>query len=106
MDIVILTGWIGGMFGLRVSNADRKLFFGLKGGDTITLELPDPTTEVYAEIPPGFWGSCPELRANEIGCWMCKRGDWPWPKSHPPKYRAEIVKPDFVRILGSEQDDK
>ena len=106
MGIVILTGWIGGKFGLRVSKDDRKLFCGLEEGDTITLELPEPTTEICAEIPRGFWDSCPELRANEIGCWMCKRGDWPWSKYNPPKYRAELVNPNFVRILGSAQNDK
>ena len=77
MDIVVLAGWIGGMFGLRVRTGDLDLFCGVEEGDRITLELPDPVIEIMRRKPRG-WDKYPEFRANEVGCWMCKRGDWPW----------------------------
>ena len=115
MSTIRLTGWIGGKFGLRVSTTDRDLFCGLREGDTITLSLPDGPMDVRAEVPKGFWGKCPEFRANEIGCWMCKRGEWPWETHQPPKYSAEVKKEQteshgerctryYVRVLGAEEN--
>lgn len=89
--IIILTGWKGGTFGFRVSKQDQGLFRELS---KVRLELPNPDggfCQIEIELSQSFRQKCPEFRNKKIGEWMSWRGDYPWPKGHPPKYKAEVT---------------
>lgn len=89
--IIILTGWKGGTFGFRVSKQDQELFRELS---KVKLELPNPDggfCQIEIKLSQSFQQKCPEFRNKKIGEWMSRRGDYPWPKGHPPKYKAEVT---------------
>ncbi len=96
---IVLTGWKGGTFGFRVSKQDRKFFRQLS---KVRLELPNPRGEpcqIEIRLSQSFWRECPELRSKEIGGWMFRRGNWPWPEGKPPKYKAKM-KGNHLRVVG------
>lgn len=55
-----------------------------------------------------FWSTCPEFRSPEIGAWMKKRGDAPWPEKEPPKYTAKLLMDSDsaikIKILPDEEE--
>ena len=96
---IVLTGWKGGTFGFRVSKQDQELFRKLS---KVKLELPNPreeSSQIEIKLSQSFWRECPELRSKQIGGWMFKRGNWPWPKGKPPRYKAKM-KGDHLRVIG------
>ena len=96
---IVLTGWKGGTFGFRVSKQDRELFHGVP---KVKLELPNSSGkrwQIKIKLSPSFWQKCPEFRNKKIGKWMSCRGDYPWPKGHPPKYKAEMTG-NHLRIIS------
>ena len=96
---IVLTGWKGGTFGFRVSKQDQELFCELS---KVRLELPNPDggpCQIEIKLSQSFWKKCPEFKNKKIGEWMSWRGDYPWPKGHPPKYKAEMAG-NHLRIIG------
>ena len=90
--MIILTGWKGATFGLRIKKKDRDAV--LRGLDKITLNLPQNDGKqqlIDVSLNGSFWDNCPEFRSSIIGTWMKKRGDYPWSFMHPPKYHAKLV---------------
>ena len=57
----------------------------------VQVELPGHAMQPRCPITPAFWRKCPQLRSAEIGRWMEKRGDMPWPHRMPPHYEAELT---------------
>ena len=100
-----LTGWQGGTTGLRVDADSRRLvLLPLKRTmQRVRIELPGHPIQPLCDVSPTFWTTCPEFRSAEIGRWMTKRGDKPWPPKNPPRYEAELVMEDgdtvTIRIL-------
>ena len=91
-----LTGWNNGNghFGLKIARRVRDRELGslkvaLGEGPYVTVVLPG-IGPVCVHITPSFWTTCSELRSAEIGAWMKRRGDAPWPRGHPPKYLGEF----------------
>ena len=95
MSTCKLTGWSGGRFGLRIGKADReRLFFALRyrlEREGMDIVLPREAADVSVSVSETFWSTCPEFRSSQIGDWMKQRGDQPWPKGRPPKYRGELT---------------
>lgn len=90
--MIVLSGWRGATFGLRVSKKDRDAL--LHGLDKITLKLPlkgGQTQSLEISLNVSFWSSCPEFRSRDIGTWMKQRGDYPWRSRQTPKYRARVT---------------
>ena len=100
-----LTGWQGGTTGLRVDAESRhRVLLPLKLTlRRVRIELPGHPRRPVCEVSPTFWTSCPEFRSAEIGRWMNRRGDMPWPRGNPPRYKAELVETDgrmaTIRVL-------
>lgn len=100
-----LTGWPGGTTGLRVDAESRqRVFLPLKPTlQRVRVELPGHPARPLCDVSPTFWITCPEFRSAEIGRWMTRRGDKPWPSGNPPKYKAELVASDgrtaTIRVL-------
>ena len=91
---VSLSGWQGGAtWGLRVNaESRRQVFLPLKDVlRRVRLVLPGHTVQPWCTLSPRFWTTCPEFRSVEIGKWMEKRGDKPWPKRNPPRYNAAFL---------------
>ena len=125
MEKIELTAWNNGVwreedgsFGFRIYKKNWELFSKVK---TVKLELPTPDGKssqvINIELSDSFprlvnkeyIGKCPEIRdregRTEIQHWMLERGDIPpsgrpWPKEHPPKYKAEI-KDNHVRVTAN-----
>ena len=90
---ITLSGWPGGTSGLRVdAESRRRVFLPHRGVlHRVEVVLPGYDVQPCCEIRRTFWAKCPEFRSAEIGRWMEKRGDKPWPNGNPPKYAAEFV---------------
>ena len=91
-----LTGWNNGTghFGLKIARSVRdtelgslKVAIGERPYGTVVLPGIAP---VRVHLSPSFWTTCSELRSAEIGAWMKRRGDAPWPRGRPPKYLGEF----------------
>lgn len=90
--MIVLSGWRGATFGLRISKKDRDAL--LRGLDKITLKLPlkgGRTQSLEINLNVSFWSSCPEFRSRDIGTWMKQRGDYPWRSRQTPKYLARVT---------------
>lgn len=90
--MIVLTGWHGSTYGLRIKRKDRDAL--LRGLDKITLKLPLNNGRVQSMelgLNDSFWRSCPEFRSRDIGTWMIERGDRPWRSRQTPKYRARVM---------------
>ena len=106
--MIVLTGWRGAIFGLRISKKDRDAL--LRGLDKITLKLPlddGQAQSLEIGLNASFWGSCPEFRSRDIGAWMKQRGDYPWRSRQTPKYRARVTGSviEIVSNTGPDQAD-
>ena len=90
---VILSGWQGATSGLRVdAESRRRVFLPLKGVlRRVRIVLPGHAVQPWCTLSPTFWTTCPEFRSAEIGKWMEKRGDKPWPLRKPPRYEAALL---------------
>ena len=88
-----LSGWQGSVSGLRVdAESRRRVFLPLKGVlRSVRLVLPGHAVQPRCTLSPTFWTTCPEFRSAEIGRWMEKRGDKPWPLGNPPQYTAVLL---------------
>ena len=88
-----LKGWQGGTTGFRVdADSRRRVLQPLKRTlRRVRIELPGHAAQPLCDVSPTFWTTCPEFRSAEIGRWMTKRGDKPWPPGSPPTYEAELV---------------
>ena len=101
--MIVLTGWQGSTYGLRISKKDRDAL--LRGLDKITLKLPlndGRAQSMELSLNNSFWRSCPEFRSRDIGTWMKKRGDCPWRSRQTPKYRARVTG-SVIEIVDVEQ---
>ncbi len=81
--------------GFRISpEVARDLFIPLKSRlnqEGVIIEFPSgESPQLSLEVTPSFWDHCHEFRISEIGAWMKKRGDAPWPEGEPPKYTAKL----------------
>ncbi len=92
MAEMIVTGWWGGGYGLRLKRVDRDNLLRREWKDLV-LDLEGRPTPVEVNIDkPSFWdGTCYELVKNEIGEWLISNGLAPWPRQHPPKLRMEHI---------------
>ena len=97
-----LTGWKGGASGFGFRVAADSYYMLPRTMQHVCIELPSHAT-AHCNVTPTFWTSCPEFRSAEIGRWMTKRGDEPWPRGNPPTYEAELVREDggtvTIRVL-------
>ena len=92
---LVVSGWRGGdTWGLRVPSEHRRCFekhqIRLRSHDLVVY-LPGVRQPIRIRLSPSFWRECPEVRSVEIGRWMCCRGEAPWRKQRPPKYRASLI---------------
>jgi len=89
---MIVTGWWGGGYGLRLTRGNRDEFLQ-REWKHLVLELEGLPTPIEVNIDkPSFWdGTCYELVKKEIGEWLISNGLAPWPKRHPPKLRMEHI---------------
>ena len=97
---IILTAWTTSTNdepnGFRIGKSDRDRLFKQRlksrlNQKGVIIEFPSgepPPSSV--KVTPSFWSKCHEFRNPEIGAWMKKRGDAPWPYRKPPKYIAEL----------------
>ena len=95
--------------GFRISpEVARDLFIPLKSRldqKGVIIEFPSgESPRLSLEVTPSFWDHCHEFRIPEIGAWMKKRGDAPWPEGEPPKYTAKLSTAGTgaikIKILG------
>jgi hypothetical protein len=74
----------GGTFGLRFGVLRDVLITGQPAQIELHLEGEAP---FLANVTPGFWNNCPEIRAPEIRTWMKKQGHtFPWADGKPPRF--------------------
>ena len=95
--------------GFRISpEVARDLFIPLKSRldqKGVIIEFPSgESPRLSLEVTPSFWDHCHEFRIPEIGAWMKKRGDAPWPEGEPSKYTAKLSTDGAgaikIKILG------
>lgn len=113
-EITLTGGYWGTMYsrhkpnGFRISpEVARDLFIPLKSRldqKGVIIEFPaGEFPRLSVKVTPSFWSKCHSFRDPEIGAWMKKRKDAPWPEEEPPKYIAELstagTGPIKIRIL-------
>ena len=89
-----VTGWHGGTWGLRVLKEGRAVFqrhCRRLDREALVVVLPGVSASLHVCLSRSFWRNCPEVRAAEIGRWMCSRGDACWPRGKPPRYSASLT---------------
>ena len=100
-EITLTGGHWGAMYsrenpnGFKISKGTRdRLFIPLKSRldqKGVIIEFPiDGSPPLSVKVTPSFWSKCHEFRNPEIGAWMKKRGDAPWPEGERPKYIAKL----------------
>lgn len=98
--------------GFSISEDDRdRLFVPLKSQliqEGVDIEFPSgESLRLSLDETPSFWSTCPEFRSHEIGKWIIKQGDAPWPEGKRPKYIAKLSAADTgaikIKILPDEQ---
>ena len=89
---MIVTGWSNGSptksgsgYGLNISLEDREKYFN-QDWKEVKIDI-HGSGVIVAKITDSFWRKCIELRSSEIGAWMLRLGDAPWPKRKPPRYQ-------------------
>lgn len=96
---ITLTAWTNSTSdkpnGFSISKADRDdLFVPLESRldqEGVIIEFPSgESPRLPVKVTPSFWRICHEFRSREIGAWMKKRRDAPWPEGEPPKYIAKL----------------
>lgn len=101
--------------GFRISpEVARDLFIPLKSRlnqEGVIIEFPSgESPRLSLKVPPSFWDNCHEFRSPEIGAWMKKRGDAPWPEREPPEYIAKLSTAGAgaikIKILPDEQTEE
>lgn len=91
---LVLTGWRGRTWGLRVPAPHRRVFEDNRvrlEREPVVVELPGMNGRLRVCLSSSFWRGCPELRCAVIGRWMRSRGEAPWESGRPPRYRASLV---------------
>ena len=91
---LVLTGWRGGGWGLRVESQYRRFFQDNRERllrEPLIVDLPGLSAPFPVTLSSSFWRKCPEVRSAVIGRWMYSRGEAPWEKGRPPKYRASLT---------------
>ena len=71
-------------YGLRVGRF-RDQFFD-RSWNVIILSLAEGGAPFEAELTPGFWRKCCEIRHPKIRDWFRKNGITTWPKGKPPTF--------------------
>ena len=99
-EIILTGGYWGAMYsrrnpnGFRISEGDRDRLLKLKtrlNQKGVIIEFPSgEAPRLPLDVTPSFWDDCHEFRSREIGAWMKKRRDAPWPEGEPPKYIAKL----------------
>ena len=59
--------------------------------EALLVVLQGASAPLRIKLSQSFWRCCPEVRAAKIGHWMRSRGDVPWLRGKPPRYRAYLV---------------
>ena len=90
---VELSGWQGGTYGFRVgSDSMDWVLRPIRHSLThVRVVLPGHNVQPICRIADNFWTSCPEGRSVEIGRWMRRRREIPWPKGSPPHYIVQFI---------------
>lgn len=76
----------GAGYGLKIGAQNRDLFFH-RGWGAVTLHLEGYDKPVIVDLAPSFWRKCSELRSKDIGDWLIQKGQVPWDKGNPPRFR-------------------
>lgn len=89
------TGWSNGAplvtgagYGVRISRADRDLYFD-PSWSQIVVELGSRRTTV--RLSESFWRNCHELRSAAIGRWLLDNDLATWPAGEPPVVDVQPV---------------
>ena len=81
-------------FRIKKSVRDRLCKLNLKTRPNqkgVIIEFPlDKSPPLSVKVTSSFWRKCYSFRKPEIGEWMIKRKDAPWPEEEPPKYTAKL----------------
>ena len=91
---MMVSGWKGGTEGLSVPAEHMRLLSKHRTRLTrhdLVVHLPGVREPLKIRLSPSFWSTCPEMRSVEIGRWMRRRGEAPWPKGRPPRYQATLI---------------
>lgn len=80
-------------YGFSVSETDREQYFDTE--QIVTIGLPANTESIIVE--KGF-NKCGELIEIRIKNWLIKNRYIPYKRNFPPKFWAEIVKQNYIRI--------
>ena len=91
---LVLSGWYGGSWGLRVHARYTSIFDERRERleqEPVVVDLPGMNSPIRVRLSSSFWRRCPEIRSAMIGRWMRSRGDAPWENGRPPRYRASLT---------------
>ena len=91
---IMVSGWKGGTGGFRVPKKHMRLFKKHRTWLTrhdLVVHLPGVCQPLKIRLSLSFWSTCHEMRSAEIGRWMRRRGEAPWPKNRPPTYQATLI---------------
>lgn len=90
----------GGGFGLHVPTTDRKREFQ-PSWKSVRIELPSSRGHQRIAVPisPSFWRTCNELRGQDIGRWLVRRGHCTWSLGAPPRFEVKKVGRRRFRVI-------
>ncbi len=78
----------GTVFGLRVPEEDRSIWFRPEWR-WVTVWLPGEHWPAAVPLTESFWHESPELRSPRIRAFLVREGLETWPTGHPPHFELE-----------------
>lgn len=89
-----VTGWRGASvekqyrsYGVRIGIENRRAFFNNDSEKWQKLTIENENGDVIeAELTPGFWRDCPEIRHPAFRDWFQAQGLIPWKNGSPPAF--------------------
>lgn len=84
----------GAGYGFRVDKKYQHLF---RGYTNITVILPDGT-QANPNITQSFWGTCPDLRHQNIGLYLLSVNQGQWQGRNPFRYGFNFIRNGVILI--------
>lgn len=78
----------GSVYGLRVRDEDRSIWFR-PGWRWVTIWLPGEPWPVAVPVSESFWEESPELRSPRLRAFLERLGLEEWEAGHPPHFHLE-----------------
>lgn len=95
-----VTTWHGsGVYGIRIGNANRDLYFNPSWTE-IQVEM-DGQLQTFG-LSKGFWHKCPEFRdrgSSFIKDWLQKHKTLDWPRQQTPKMELIQLSANKFRLI-------